>query len=201
MTTFLLLRHASHDWLARGLAGRLPDVSLNAQGRGEADALPALLQKVRIDAIYSSPQPRTQQTVAPLASRRGIDVRIAPELDEVDLGHWMGKTFAEVASDPLWDTWIHRRSTVTPPGGEPFPNVQRRVLAGIERLRGLHPDQSVLLVSHGDVIKSALAFYLAISLDALEGFDIAPASVSVVETGDGWSKVRLVNGLAGLPQG
>lgn len=201
MTTFLLLRHASHDWLARGLAGRLPGVSLNAQGRAEADALPDQLEKVRIDAIYSSPQPRTRQTAAPLAARRSLAVRIEPALDEVDLGQWMGMTFDQVSAEPLWEAWVRRRSTVTPPGGEPFRAVQERALAAVERLRGQHADQSVLLVSHGDVIKSVLAFHLGISLDGLEGFDIAPASLSVIDLGDGWSKVRLLNGLAGLPQG
>ncbi|MDB5946319.1 MAG: hypothetical protein JWQ33_1345 [Ramlibacter sp.] len=201
MTTFLLLRHASHDWLARGLAGRLPGVSLNAQGRAEADALPGQLEKVRIDAIYSSPQPRTRQTAAPLAARRGLAVRIEPALDEVDLGQWMGMTFDQVSAEPLWEAWVQRRSTVTPPGGEPFRAVQERALAAVERLRDQHADQSVLLVSHGDVIKSVLAFHLGISLDGLEGFDIAPASLSVIDLGDGWSKVRLLNGLAGLPQG
>jgi hypothetical protein len=34
-------------------------------------------------------------------------------------------------------------------------------------------------------------------LDALEAFEIAPASLSVLEAGEGWQQVRLVNGMAG----
>jgi broad specificity phosphatase PhoE len=199
MTTFLLLRHAAHEWLGRGVAGRLPDVSLNEEGRAQAQALAEWLQASRIDAIYCSPQPRTRQTVAPLAARLGLEVEISSNLDEIDFGAWMGRTFEQLERDPGWDTWVNRRSMATPPGGEPFIDVQRRGLAELERAARLHPQQRVLLVSHGDVIKAVLAFYLAMSLDALERFDIAPVSVSVIEVGPGWSKVRLVNGVATPP--
>jgi probable phosphoglycerate mutase len=71
--------------------------------------------------------------------------------------------------------------------------VAQRAMTGMQRLRGLHPSQTVLVLSHGDVIKAALADCLGISLDRLEQFDIDPVSMSVVTaSGDGW-KVRMVN--------
>jgi hypothetical protein len=36
------------------------------------------------------------------------------------------------------------------------------------------------------------------SLDLLERFEVAPASVSVLEAGDGWVQVKLVNSLEAL---
>src|SRR5438552_13101754 len=39
MTTFLLIRHASHDLLGRALAGRQPGVRLNERGQREAELL------------------------------------------------------------------------------------------------------------------------------------------------------------------
>ena len=39
MTTFYLIRHGANDFLGRALAGRLPNVHLNEQGRAEAQRL------------------------------------------------------------------------------------------------------------------------------------------------------------------
>jgi broad specificity phosphatase PhoE len=195
VTRLLLLRHAAHDWLGRGIPGRMAGVSLNGEGRSQAQALAPLLARAGIDAIYSSPQQRTRETVAPLAARIALPVEIAVEFDEIDFGDWTGRHFSELERDDaaLWHHWIERRSTAQPPGGEAFGQVAQRAMAGLDRLRQLHPAQTVLVLSHGDVIKAALASCLGMSLDDLEQFDIDPASMSVVAgAGAGW-KVRLVN--------
>ena len=195
MTRLLLVRHAAHDWLGRGIPGRLPNVTLNEEGRSQAQALAQRLEGAAIDAIYCSPQQRTRETVAPLAGRLALPVEIAHEFDEIDFGDWTGRDFAELERDDAvrWHGWIGQRSLAQPPGGETFAQVAQRAMAGLERLRGLHPGRTVLVLSHGDVIKAALASCLGLSLDRLEHFDIDPASISVLAAGGrGW-KVRLVN--------
>jgi broad specificity phosphatase PhoE len=195
VTTLLLVRHAAHDWLGRGIPGRLPGVELNAEGRSQAQALAQQLADVAIDAIYSSPQQRARETVEPLSARLAMPVEVANEFDEIDFGEWTGLGFADLESGDaaLWHQWVERRSTAQPPGGEAFAQVAQRAMAGLERLRDLHPRQRVLVLSHGDVIKAALACCLGMSLDKLERFDIAPASMSVLAAGgEGW-KVRAIN--------
>ncbi len=194
MTTFLLVRHGAHDWLARGIAGRLAGVSLNAQGWLQAEALVRRLEQREIAAIYSSPQPRALETVAPLAGRRRLRVRVLEAFDEVDFGDWTGKEFDWLRGQgERWQAWVDRRSQAQPPGGEPFEAVRRRAVAALEELRPRYPDGVVLIASHGDVIKAVLADALGLSLDHLERFEIAPASLSILEAGEGWRQVRLVN--------
>lgn len=201
MTTLLLARHAAHDWLGRGIPGRLPGVSLNEEGRAQALALGQWLANAGIAAVYSSPQQRTQQTAAPIAARLGVRVEIANEFDEIDFGDWTGCSFSGLERDDAarWHQWIAQRSVAQPPGGEAFTQVAQRAMAGLHRLRELHPGNTVLVLSHGDVIKAALASCLGLSLDNLERFDIEPASVSVlVSAGEGW-KVRAVNQVSAGP--
>ena len=66
MTHIFLIRHGSHDWLPKGIAGRAPDVFLNEAGRTEAeqvgDELAKLQNPLRIRALYSSPIERTIET-------------------------------------------------------------------------------------------------------------------------------------------
>jgi broad specificity phosphatase PhoE len=200
VTTFLLVRHAAHDWLGRGIAGRLPGVGLNGEGREQAQALVWRLAAVPMQAIYSSPQQRTRETAQPLAAHLGLEVGIDAAFDEIDFGDWTGRTFAELQAQPqAWQHWVDRRGSAQPPGGEPFAKVPQRALAGLERLRQAHPEGQVLVVSHGDVIKAALANCLGMSLDGLERFEIAPASISIVAMGEGWRQVRLVNGPGAVP--
>ena len=196
MSTFLLVRHAAHDWLGRGLAGRLRGVSLNAQGWLQAESLVDRLQGRDIAAIYSSPQPRAQETVAPLAGRRKLPIRLLEAFDEVDFGEWTGREFDWLARQDgeRWRQWCLHRSRAQPPGGEPFEQVRRRAVAALHELGLRYPDGAVLIASHGDVIKAVIATSLQMSLDDLECFDIEPASVSVLQLGAGWQKVKMVNG-------
>jgi probable phosphoglycerate mutase len=200
VTTFLLLRHAAHDWLGRGIAGRLPGVSLNAEGERQAQELVARLGEVPLQDIYCSPQPRTQQTALPLARQRGLAFAVEDGVDEIDFGDWAGLEFAQLrAQGQAWTDWCERRGSAQPPGGEPFAGVPQRALAVLCKLQLRHPEGNVLVVSHGDVIKAVLADSLGLSLDGLERFEIAPASVSVLAMGADWRQVKLVNGRARLP--
>jgi probable phosphoglycerate mutase len=197
VTTFLLVRHAAHDWLGRGLAGRKAGVSLNAQGWLQAEALVQRLAGQAVDAIYASPQPRARQTVAPLAGHRHLKVQVMPAFDEIDFGEWTGAEFARLDGDVQWRQWNEHRASARAPGGEAFAGVCQRAVEGLEVLHERHPNEAVLVASHGDVIKAVLATALRMPLDALEAFEIAPASLSVLEAGEGWQQVRLVNGMAG----
>ena len=193
MTTFLLVRHAAHDCLGRGFAGRQPDVHLNAKGQQQARELVGRLAPFALDAIYCSPQPRTHETAAPLAQARGMAIRTEAAFDEVDLGDWEGRTFDEVSDQEAWQHWCARRGSAQPPGGERFVEVAQRGAQGLQRLARAHPDQHVLVVSHGDPLKAMIAMHLGLSLDNLEQFEIAPASISILAVGEGWSKLHLLN--------
>jgi probable phosphoglycerate mutase len=199
VTTFLLVRHASHDLLGNALAGRSPAVRLNEAGRHEAQALAATVASLAVRAIFVSPQPRAVDTAQPLAERLQRAPQVDPALDEIDFGRWTGAAFEALARDPLWPTWVERRSIATPPGGESFAHVQARIVRCLQRLHGEYPEDLVAVVSHGDVLKAALAHYLRISLDHLESFELRPASVSVVTVRGAWSQVRVVNWSGALP--
>ena len=185
-----------HDWVGRGIAGRLPTVSLNGEGELQAQDLARRLVHVRLDAIYSSPQPRARQTAQPLAAARGIPVTILDEFDEIAFGEWEGLSFAELEARHAsgWHEWIHRRSSVRVPGGESFVAVRDRAMAGLRRVCLDHPRGMVLVVSHGDVIKAAAATQLRMSLDDLETFDVACTSVTILDIEAGWSQLRQLNG-------
>ncbi|HET8648565.1 MAG TPA: histidine phosphatase family protein, partial [Gemmatimonadales bacterium] len=97
---------------------------------------------------------------------------------EVNYGDWSGRTLEELAADPHWRTYNTYRSATRIPGGETALELQARSVSAIESLREQYARGTVAVVSHSDVIKAILAFYLGMPLDLASRLVIDPASVS-----------------------
>jgi probable phosphoglycerate mutase len=180
MTIFHLVRHASHALLGKALVGRDRSVGLSDEGAAEADALAVALSRYPIAAIYSSPTRRTRETADIVARRLQLDVTVEPALDEIDFGDWTGQTFDALRSLPEWRRWNEFRCGARAPHGEAIIEVQARMIRLMIDLAARHEDQQVVLVGHGDPIKSVLAYWLGIPIDHFRRIDIAPASISRV---------------------
>ena len=179
-TTLLLIRHGQTDWIAKGLAGGLPDVHLNAEGRDQAARLAGRCRALPIAVVYSSPLERALETAVPLAEAFGLEVRPCPEAVELDFGEWAGQSIPGLGSDPRWRAFNSYRSFSGAPGGELMPQVQTRIVQAMAHIRAAHPGQAVALISHGDVIRAAIAYCLGVPLDLFLRIEIRPASVSSV---------------------
>jgi probable phosphoglycerate mutase len=181
VTNFLLIRHGLHVFGAHRIAGRTPGIDLSPQGREQADRLAERLAHIELHAIYCSPIERTVQTHAPLAARHGLTATYSDALVEIDYGEWTGRRLDELSEVEEWRRWNAFRSGTRVPGGESMLEIQARIVAEMHRLADDHPRQNVALVSHGDVIKAALAHALGVPLDLLQRIEISPASVSAVQ--------------------
>ena len=103
MPTFLLIRHGENEYVAKGrLAGRLPGVHLNENGKKQAEAVAKAFVKAPIKAIYSSPMERCMQTAEPLAAALGLEINASQGLIEVDFGSWQDKTLKQLQRRKLW---------------------------------------------------------------------------------------------------
>jgi probable phosphoglycerate mutase len=184
MTTILLIRHGHTDLVGNTLAGRSPSVHLSRQGETEAADLARNLSSVGIGLIFSSPLERTRETAERLASATGRSVRILEELNEVDYGDWTGREIRSLKDDPLWIRYNRYRSATRIPGGEWFVEIQARVVKRLEELRAGYPEHILAVVTHGDVIRAAIAHYMGIPLDLITRLVIRPASVSALSLSD-----------------
>ena len=200
VTNFLLIRHAVHALGGDTIAGRMPGVHLSADGVTQAACLAERLAHVRVDAIYCSPLERTRETAAPLADRCAVPVQVRDGLQEIDYGDWTGRRLEELAGDERWTQWNRHRSGARVPNGESMVEVQLRIIAETERLRELHPQENVALVSHGDVIKAAVAHFLGVPLDLFQRIEISPASITVVQVAELGPWVLGVNNTTALEE-
>jgi broad specificity phosphatase PhoE len=192
-TTVYFVRHGSHDRLGKVLCGRMPGVTLSEQGLAESRAMARRLAREAIDAVYASPLDRTLATAEPIAEALGQGLRVSENLLEVDYGDWTGAAFTDLDGHPEWRAWNEQRATALPPGGEGMAQVQMRVGRFINEAVQHHPDQRLVAVSHGDVIKAALMAGLGLSLDEHQRIEVSPGSLSVVVAGDWGLKVHSMN--------
>jgi broad specificity phosphatase PhoE len=174
----LLVRHAHTEAIGRYLAGRTPGISLNACGREEADHLPARLARQPVETIYCSPLERAISTAMPLARARPLTIRVEPDLHEVDFGEWTGLTFPALERLPAWQHFNAHRATAPVPGGETAVVAQARILRALDRIRAAHGGETVIVVSHADMIRYALLHAAGRSLDDVHTLTITPASVT-----------------------
>lgn len=151
-----LIRHGQTPSNVLGLLDTaVPGPGLTELGLEQAAAVPAALATAGIDAIYASSQTRAQLTAAPLATARGLDVKVRPGLREITAGD------LEMRSDQpaiqayleVVGAWLSGDLEVRTPGaGESGREVLERYDAVVEEAVSSGA-RGVALVSHGAVIR------------------------------------------------
>lgn len=193
MTVVHLLRHGEHGLLGRVLAGRMPGVGLTERGRAEIAAVADRLAGENIAALYASPLQRTRESAEIVAARLGLPIEFRDDVIELDFGEWTGATFDAIRADPRWQAWRLQRSLASLPGGESMRQVQRRMVEALLEIGERHADQSVVVVSHGDVIRSALLFALGMPLESYNRFEVGQGSLSTIRLDAGGICVLAIN--------
>ena len=196
MSRIVLLRHAhSTANLKNVLAGRTEGVVLSSKGENQAAELVERIGKSRFDAVVVSPIQRCSQTIAPwlAAYGNGIVPFVDEGFSEVDYGMWTGKSLAVLQRNKLWKIVQEHPSQMVFPQGESLMGMQSRAVASFYKVNELKGKNPRLIVSHGDVIKSIVAHVLGMHLDQFQRLVIEPASMTVIETQNGVSRLITFN--------
>jgi probable phosphomutase (TIGR03848 family) len=191
VATIVLVRHATTAATGKRLGGWTPGVHLDAAGVAQAQATAGRLAGLPVAAVYSSPLERTVETARAVARPHGLRVRTRRGIGEVDYGEWTDLPLGQLRRRKLWSTIQTTPSRVTFPGGESIRAAQARAVGTVEALAADHGDETIVLVSHADVIKAVVAHYLGMPLDTFQRLMIAPASVSTIALPDGGAPMLL----------
>lgn len=195
-----LIRHAQTVWNRDRRYQGWQDSPLSDVGRGQAEAVARALSKEPLKAVYSSTLGRARETAEAIAAAQGLTVREDPAFREMAFGDWEGLAFDDCkAKDPdryrLWADEPHR---FVPPGGETLEDVRTRVLAGLERLRREHDDQSVCLVAHGISARIIILEALGLPLERIWSIHLASTGISELEFRPDWTALHRMNTLVHL---
>ncbi|MFU8841294.1 MAG: MSMEG_4193 family putative phosphomutase [Nitriliruptoraceae bacterium] len=201
-TTLVLVRHATTAATGKRLGGWTPGVHLDEAGVAQAEAAAARLADVAVAAVYASPLERTQETARLVARPHGLRVRTRRGLGEVDYGEWTDTPLSQLRRRKLWSAIQTTPSRVTFPGGESIRAAQTRAVDATEALADEHVGETIVCVSHADVIKAVVAHHLGMPLDTFQRLVISPASITVLRLAPGAPPALLTindTGIAGPP--
>jgi len=166
---------------ARRMQGDTLDTPLTRTGFAQADAMGAALADHLGPspelALWSSPSGRALQTLAIIAEHLGADWHGAardPRLQEIDVGEWAGRTYAEIMADQgdIVDPHI-ALFKVRPPGGEWYDDIARRLQGWIEAAAGDAGDR--LVIMHGMSSRVLRGILLGLPVDPHWRAPIAPS--------------------------
>ncbi len=124
---------------------------LTSEGMDQAQAAAKLLRDEPIDAIYSSNLQRAFDTALIIAEyHQNAPLVQAQELRERNQGTYEGWHYQEVPYADYEGEHVH----IAIPEGESWRDVERRAGIFLNKLFGVHPRATVLLVTHGGTTKA-----------------------------------------------
>jgi broad specificity phosphatase PhoE len=198
--TMMLVRHGETAWNRERRYQGWRDVPLSAAGRWEAGQVAGTLADAPVAAVYASPLGRARETAGIVATPHRLPVTADPAFREMSFGAWEGRTVEEVSAEwaELAGTWREAPHHVRFPGGEDLDTARTRVLRGLERLRAAHGGETVVLVSHGVIVRLLVLDALGLDPARLWTVQAATGGITEIEYGAGWVTVHRVNTRAHL---
>jgi broad specificity phosphatase PhoE len=152
VTTLILARHGETDWNRDGRFQGHSDTSLNERGREQARALAEDVDGVEV--IYSSDLRRAVETAEIVAERVGLRVNVDPRLRERSFGAWEGLTRTEIEASfrEDFDRW-RTGDGFGARDAETHEALAARIEAFLADVLERHPDETVLVITHGGSIR------------------------------------------------
>lgn len=163
------------------------DEPLDSRGQESLSSLSGRLPSC--DIVLRSPALCAEQTADGLALASAIE----PLLRDCDFGRWAGRSLEDVEADEpaAIADWL-RNPNAAPHGGESFADVTKRVAGWMDQM--LTRDGSVLAITHGLVIRAAIAHTLGVGPEAFRHIDVAPLARTRLSGGGGrWTLASLVS--------
>jgi broad specificity phosphatase PhoE len=179
----ILIRHGETQHNLERKAIGINPVGLDSRGRLQAVRAAESLVALAPDALYTSPLPRALETATTISQRLGLELVVHDGLKEANIGLLDGLTQDEMYQryPDFMETWSNDPSTTVMPGGESILQVQERAWNTIEEIKGLHPGESVVVVSHSFTILGLVCKFLGMPLANFRKLRLGLGSITRVE--------------------
>ena len=183
----ILVRHGETRFNLEGRAIGHNSDGLNPLGRLQAGRVAEAIVPLAPAAVYTSSLPRALETATVISRRLEIGLFQRDNLKEADVGLLEGLTFEEMWQQypDFMQTWSQDASTAVMPAGESILQVQERAWETIEEIQGLHPRETVAVVSHSFAIRGLVCRFLRLPLIEFQRLQLDSASITIVEIDQG----------------
>ncbi len=188
-----LIRHGETSWNKETRFQGQVDVTLNERGIAQAEALSKRLAGQNFAACFSSSLSRALETADIIAKPHRKPVQAVPDLQEMNFGYWEGLTAKEISQkyDRESAAWWSRPLENRVPGGETLVELAQRSVQAVKTIVQQYPEEKVLLVTHGGVIRCIVATALGIDLNQYWRLRQDNTSLSIIDFYQ-WDKAILM---------
>ena len=191
-----IIRHGESVWNRENRVQGSKDPGLSEKGKRQADSAGKRLEKKKINIVYSSPLKRCAQTARMISRRTGAKIKFDPDLQEIILGVWQGKTMDEVKRlyPKSYAVWLKDPSKAGIPGWEGVPKFRKRVNCAFRSILGKNPSANVCIVTHWGVIAAHLAKTLDADFDRIfQGIRVDNCGISEISYMNGKAIIQCIN--------
>ncbi|MEM7251728.1 MAG: alpha-ribazole phosphatase [Pseudomonadota bacterium] len=165
------------------------DVPLHTNAPQHIEQVRAKLTPVTDRHIVSSPLTRCRRLSEALGGPDDIDAR----LQELHFGAWEMQSWSGIERGEL-NRWRDDIVDAPPPGGEAFGALAERATACIESLLAEATDaSSLVIVTHGGVIRALLAWALEVPLEKALAMHVDYGGVTRVDAYPEHRRIHYVN--------
>lgn len=191
MTTIGFVRHGVTAWNKEGRSQGNTDIPLDEEGIQMAEQIAARLENETWDVIYTSPLIRAKKTGEVIAKRKEtIELFLDNRLCETGGGKAEGTTEAERV-EKWGESWRDIDMEA-----EPEAEVIARGKSFIEDIKKKHPDEKVLVVSHGSFIRTLLKEL--VEDEEIQQSKVGNTSLTIVQLGEKVNHCEVFNCMAHL---
>ena len=161
--TFYLVRHGESAWNVKNLIQGQSTTHnpLTPHGQEQAIILSDIFNKIRIDEIFSSDLERATQTAKIIGKKMKLSVHTAVELREQNHGDYEGQKGSDNMSLFLgWKNLTEAEKEVLKieNTGESDIECTNRLKNFIKKIAVLYPLKTIMLVTHGGIMKHFLTY-------------------------------------------
>ena len=175
----ILVRHGETDWNLNDRIQGILDIPLNSKGLDQARKAGLRLSNEKIDAIYCSPMERAKQTAAEIAKFHDVPIEYNDLISEKNFGEMEGMDRVEYKK--IRDNSGIPYHLFTPPQGENYVDVRERLEKFYSSIKEKHAGHTVLVVSHGGVIRTLITLLMKRSIESVKELKQSNAAISVLE--------------------
>ena len=196
MTKIILVRHGHVEGIHPPRFRGREDLALTERGKAEALAVARrIAEKWHPACVYTSPLSRCVLTGAAIASACKIQSASIEELNDIDYGKWMMRTYAEMqVSEPeLYASWFATPHLVRFPGGDSLQELASRTADALRFVLELHADQTVVMVGHDSVNRALLAQLADLPLSSYWILTQDPCCINEIDIAANRIQIRSIN--------
>ncbi len=187
MTELVLIRHGETDMNRELRFQGQVNVGLNAIGLEQARRLAARMTGEKADAVYVSDLLRAQQTARPIAVQLALQPVPDTGLREQNFGRVDGMRVDDIKEQlpEAWEGWLRFEEDYCMPEGETTRQFHERVMHSVYRMVAAHPDQTLVVITHGGVLDMIYRTARSLGLNGPRQSEIPNAGVNRIKVREG----------------